>query len=51
MVGIVEIIDSVFGDDGGFGMTGDRFGGSIVTPGPTVMAEQVKDVSSSRYEK
>ena len=51
MDGIVEIIDSVFGDDGSVGMTGDSFGGCVVTLGSTAMAEQVKDVVSSRYEK
>ncbi len=51
MDGLVEMIDSVLGVEGGVRMTGGGFGGCIVALVPTSMVEQVKDVVNSRYEK
>ncbi len=51
MDGLVEMIDSVLGTDGGVRMTGGGFGGCVVALVPTAMVEQVKDVVNSRYEK
>lgn len=51
MDGLVVMIDSVLGTDGGVRMTGGGFGGYIVALVPTAMVEQVKAVVNSRYEK
>lgn len=51
MDGLVEIIDSVLGVNGGVRMTGGGFGGCVVSLVPTAMVEQVKDAVNSRYEK
>ena len=51
MDGLVEMIDSVLGTDGGVRMTGGGFGGCVVALVPTAMVELVKDVVNSRYEK
>ena len=51
MDGLVEIIDSVLGTNGGVRMTGGGFGGCVVALVPTIMVEQIKDVVNNRYEK
>ncbi|NQZ82690.1 MAG: galactokinase [Colwellia sp.] len=51
MDGLVDMIDSVLGTDGGVRMTGGGFGGCVVALVPTAMVEQVKAVVNSRYEK
>ncbi|NQZ89565.1 MAG: galactokinase [Colwellia sp.] len=51
MDGLVDIIDSVLGTNGGVRMTGGGFGGCVVALVPTVMVEQIKDVVDNRYEK
>lgn len=51
MDGLVDMIDSVLGTNGGVRMTGGGFGGCVVALVPTAMVEQVKDVVNSRYEK
>ncbi len=51
MDGLVEMIDSVLGTDGGVRMTGGGFGGCVVALVPTALVESVKDVVNSRYEK
>jgi galactokinase len=51
MDGLVGIIDSVLGSDGGVRMTGGGFGGCVVALVPTAMVEQVKDAVNSNYEK
>jgi len=51
MDGLVDIIDSVLGSNGGVRMTGGGFGGCIVALVPTAMVEQVKNAVNSRYEK
>jgi len=51
MDGLVGIIDSVLGSDGGVRMTGGGFGGCVVALVPTAKVEQVKDAVNSNYEK
>ncbi|PKI16611.1 galactokinase [Colwellia sp. 12G3] len=51
MDGLVAIIESVLGANGGVRMTGGGFGGCVVALVPKSMVEQVKDVVSSRYEE
>jgi galactokinase len=51
MDGLVDMIDSVLGTNGGVRMTGGGFGGCVVALVPTAMVEQVKAVVNSRYEK
>ncbi|NQY62548.1 MAG: galactokinase [Alteromonadaceae bacterium] len=51
MDGLVNIIDSVLGADGGVRMTGGGFGGCVVALVPKAMVEQVKDAVNSRYEE
>jgi len=51
MDGLVEIIDSVLGLNGGVRMTGGGFGGCVVALIPAAMVEQVEDAVNNRYEK
>ena len=51
MDGLVEIIDSVLGSNGGVRMTGGGFGGCVVALVPADLVEQVKEVVNSRYEE
>jgi len=50
MDGLVEIIDSVLGDEGGVRMTGGGFGGCVVALVPSIMVDQVKDAIDNQYE-
>ena len=51
MDGLVDIIDSVLGSDGGVRMTGGGFGGCVVALVPKSMVEQVKNIVNSRYKQ
>jgi len=51
MDGLVEIIDSVLGIDGGVRMTGGGFGGCVVALVPSPMVAQVENAVNNNYER
>ncbi|KGJ86812.1 galactokinase [Colwellia psychrerythraea] len=51
MDGLVNIIDSVLGVNGGVRMTGGGFGGCVVALVPKSLVAQVKSVVNDNYEK
>ena len=51
MDGLVDMIDSVLGDQGGVRMTGGGFGGCVVALVPNDLVTKVTDIINSKYEQ
>ncbi len=51
MDGLVEMIDSALGSEGGVRMTGGGFGGCVVALVPMGLVTQVEDIVNNNYEK
>ncbi|MBA6337049.1 galactokinase [Colwellia sp. BRX8-7] len=51
MDGLVDMIDSVLGEQGGVRMTGGGFGGCVVALVPNDLVTKVTDIINSKYEQ